>query len=363
MCLHVVKQMVFNLSLVSALDVARDPRWGRTEECFGEDPYLCSCFAKAAVEGTQSEGVAMVAKQFCAQGETTGGVNASAARIGERELREIHLPARKACCEAGVKGVMAAYNEIDGVYCHMNHHLLTEILRDEFGFDGIVMADGVALDRLQEAVGDEPHAAALALSAGVDVSLWDNVFPYLEDAVKDGLLDESLLDEAVKRVLTLKFEQGLFEHPYLPEDSKEENYTMEKYPQSLQLARESVVMLKNKNVLPLKTSDQKILVLGPSADDIYRMLGDYTPPVSDENSFTLLKVNLEYLAGDRIIKTCSYTALTEEKKKEVQELEKPGRMVILALAVHQADLAEHCLITMEQLLYRAHKKIYLLIVI
>ena len=329
-CAHQLKQMGVNLSLVSALDVARDPRWGRTEECFGEDPYLCSCFAKAAVEGTQSEGVAMVAKHFCAQGETTGGVNASAARIGERELREIHLPAAKACCEAGVKGVMAAYNEIDGVYCHMNHHLLTEILRDEFGFDGIVMADGVALDRLQEAVGDEPHAAALALFAGVDVSLWDNVFPYLEDAVKDGLLEESLLDEAVKRVLTLKFEQGLFEHPYLPEDSKEESYTMEKYPQSLQLARESVVLLKNQNVLPLKTSDQKILVLGPSADDIYRMLGDYTPPVSDENSFTLLK-GLEYLAGDRIIKTCSYTALTEEKKKEVQELIDWADVVIMAI--------------------------------
>ena len=329
-CAHQLKQMGVNLSLVSALDVARDPRWGRTEECFGEDPYLCSCFAKAAVEGTQSEGVAMVAKHFCAQGETTGGVNASAARIGERELREIHLPAAKACCEAGVKGVMAAYNEIDGVYCHMNRHLLTEILRDEFGFDGIVMADGVALDRLQEAVGDEPHAAALALFAGVDVSLWDNVFPYLEDAVKDGLLDESLLDEAVKRVLTLKFEQGLFEHPYLPEDSKEESYTMEKYPQSLQLARESVVLLKNQNVLPLKTSDQKILVLGPSADDIYRMLGDYTPPVSDENSFTLLK-GLEYLAGDRIIKTCSYTALTEEKKKEVQKLIDWADVVIMAI--------------------------------
>ena len=329
-CAHQLKQMGVNLSLVSALDVARDPRWGRTEECFGEDPYLCSCFAKAAVEGTQSEGVAMVAKHFCAQGETTGGVNASAARIGERELREIHLPAAKACCEAGVKGVMAAYNEIDGVYCHMNHHLLTEILRDEFGFDGIVMADGVALDRLQEAVGDEPHAAALALFAGVDVSLWDNVFPYLEDAVKDGLLEESLLDEAVKRVLTLKFEQGLFEHPYLPEDSKEESYTMEKYPQSLQLARESVVLLKNQDVLPLKTSDQKILVLGPSADDIYRMLGDYTPPVSDENSFTLLK-GLKYLAGERIIKTCSYTALTEEKKKEVQKLIDWADVVIMAI--------------------------------
>ena len=197
-CARQLKQMGVNLSLVSALDVARDPRWGRTEECFGEDPYLCSVFARSAVEATQSEGVAMVAKHFCAQGETTGGVNASAARIGERELREIHLPSAKACCKAGVNGIMAAYNEIDGVYCHMNHKLLTQILRDEFGFDGIVMADGMALNRLQEVIGDRAQAAALALSAGVDVSLWDGVFPYLEESVKKGLLEESLLDEAVR---------------------------------------------------------------------------------------------------------------------------------------------------------------------
>ena len=133
------------------------------EECFRGDPYLCSRFAEAAVFGTQSEGVAMVAKHFCAQGETTGGVNASAARIGERELREIHLPVAKACCKAGVKGIMAAYNEIDGVYCHMNHHLLTEILREEFGFNGIVMADGMALNRLKENIGDAPQGSSTCI--------------------------------------------------------------------------------------------------------------------------------------------------------------------------------------------------------
>ena len=117
-------------------------------------------FCKSSSRGHTVRRCCNGGKAFLCAGRDNRSVNASAARIGERELREIHLPAAKACCEAGVKGVMAAYNEIDGVYCHMNHHLLTEILRDEFGFDGIVMADGVALDRLQEAVGDEPHAAA-----------------------------------------------------------------------------------------------------------------------------------------------------------------------------------------------------------
>lgn len=351
-CARQLKEMGVNLSLVSALDVARDPRWGRTEECFGEDPYLCSRFAEAAVSGTQSEGVAMVAKHFCAQGETTGGVNASAARIGERELREIHLPAAKACCKAGVKGIMAAYNEIDGVYCHMNHHLLTEILRDEFGFDGIVMADGMALNRLKETVGDAPQAAALALTAGVDVSLWDGVFPRLDEAVEKGFLAESALDEAVRRVLTLKFEQGLFEHPYLLEpestdlfqntlsetaDSSEKTEKLDplaailqSHPQSLQLAKESAVLLKNNGVLPLPDEKQTILLLGPSVDEIYRMLGDYTPPVSETESVTLLK-GLKMLAGNRQIKTCSYAPLTAKKKDEVKQLLAEADTVILAL--------------------------------
>ena len=200
--------------------------------------------AKAAVTGMQSTGVGSVAKHFCAQGETTGGVNASAARIGERELREIHFPSAKACCEAGVEGIMAAYNEIDGVYCHRNAWLLRDVLRGEMGFDGIVMADGLAVDFLKNTEGDTLHAGVAARKAGVDVSLWDEAFSRLGEAVEQGLLEESQIDEAVLRVLKLKFEKGLFEHPYMEENmlSPEEAGIPEV---SLALARESAVLLKN----------------------------------------------------------------------------------------------------------------------
>lgn len=209
------------LALMSALDVLRDPRWGRSEECYSEDPYLSSQMAAAAVTGMQSEGVSCVAKHFCGQGETTGGVNASAARIGEQELREIHFPVMQACCDAGVDGVMAAYNEIDGVYCHSNPWLLRDVLREEMGFRGIVMADGLAVDFLKNTEGDTLHAGAAALKAGVDVGLWDQSFSRLEEAVEKGLVEEKLLDEAVLRVLELKFKRGLFEHPYMEEDMLE----------------------------------------------------------------------------------------------------------------------------------------------
>lgn len=157
-CGRQLKSGHVELALMSALDVLRDPRWGRSEECYSEDPYLSSRMAAAAVTGMQSEGVSCVAKHFCGQGETTGGVNASAARIGEQELREIHFPAMQACCDAGVDGVMAAYNEIDGVYCHGNPWLLRDVLREEMGFQGIVMADGLAVDFLKNTEGDTLHA-------------------------------------------------------------------------------------------------------------------------------------------------------------------------------------------------------------
>lgn len=272
------------LALMSALDVARDPRWGRSEECYSEDPCLAAAMAKAAVTGMQSTGVGSVAKHFCAQGETTGGVNASAARIGERELREIHFPPAKACCEAGVEGIMAAYNEIDGVYCHRNAWLLRDVLRGEMGFDGIVMADGLAVDFLKNTEGDTLHAAVAARSAGVDVSLWDEAFGRLGEAVEKGLLDESQIDEAVLRVLKLKFEKGLFEHPYMEENmlSPEEAGIPEV---SLALARESAVLLKNEEtVLPLAKKYKKVAVIGYHAADRYCMLGDYTPRFRKTNA-------------------------------------------------------------------------------
>ena len=188
-----MKAMGVDLALVSVLDVLRDPRWGRSEECFGEDPYLASRMAEAVVRGIQSQGVDVVAKHLCGQGETTGGVNASAARIGWRELREIHLPPVKACVDAGVSAFMAAYNEIDGVYCHGNYELLTRLLREEYGFTGFVMSDGTAIDQLDGITGDRAASGALALNAGVDMGLWDTGFQALEEALQGRQIQPILL--------------------------------------------------------------------------------------------------------------------------------------------------------------------------
>jgi beta-glucosidase len=288
-CGQQLRELHVNLALVSMLDILRDPRWGRSEECYGEDPYLASKFAKAIIKGIQSQGVAVVAKHFCAQGETTGGINASAARIGMRELREIHLPAAKAACDAGVKGIMAAYNEIDGIPCHMNESLLNGILRSEYGFDGIVMADGCAIDRLDMLTGNNVLSGAMAIKAGIDISLWDTAFSHLEEAVEHGYVQEEAIDQAVIRVLTLKFDQGLFEQPYLPEETVLTSFDYATYPQSFEIAKESVVLLKNSGILPLSLHDGKtIALIGPAADDIYRKLGDYSPPVRKADCYTLL---------------------------------------------------------------------------
>lgn len=276
-----LRAMGVDLALASCLDVLRDPRWGRSEECFSEDPLLASRMARAVIRGIQSKGVDVVAKHLCAQGETTGGVNASAARIGWRELREIHLPPVKAAVEAGAASVMAAYNEIDGVYCHANPMLLRSVLREEYGFDGFVMSDGVAIDQLDAVTGDRTASGALALNSGVDMGLWDTAFGRLEEAVERGLVDEKRIDEAAGRILELKFRRGLFDHPFIPENDQWRGYTPEKYPQVKRLAEESIVLLRNSgDLLPLDGRKPiKVLLTGPNADDLYAQLGDYTPPV------------------------------------------------------------------------------------
>lgn len=296
-CGSQLKSMGVNLALISVLDVLRDPRWGRSEECYSEDPCLSSEMAKAAVMGIQDNKIAAIAKHFCAQGEGSGGINASAARIGERELREIHLPGTKACISVGVKGIMAAYNEIDGIPCHSNQRLLTETLRTEMKFDGVIMADGVAIDRLDNMTADNTLSGALALKAGIDISLWDEGFTKLEHALEQGFIAEQDIDKAVLRVLKLKFEQGLFENPYLDEADNSPNYTYEKNPEALQLARESICLLKNEdNILPLDVKKiQSIAVIGPNADEIYNQLGDYTPPLRKEKGITALQGIKNYI--------------------------------------------------------------------
>ncbi len=294
LCGEQLRQLGVDFALVSMLDVLRDPRWGRSEECFSEDPVLASAMAQAATEGYAGAGVEVVAKHCCAQGETTGGVNASAARIGPRELREIHLPPVQAAVKAGAGGVMAAYNEIDGVYCHANRQLLTDILRGELGFRGLVMADGTALDRLDALTRDPAASGALGLRAGVDVSLWDEAFSRLEEAVERGLVSEEEIDRACRRVLELKFARGLFERPYL-EETPPQVFPYSQHPESLDLARQSPVLLKNDGVLPLQ--GRRVAVIGPNGDALYHQLGDYTPPQRPGCGVTLVQ-GLRALLGE-----------------------------------------------------------------
>lgn len=341
-CGKQLRQMGVDLALISLLDVVRDPRWGRSEECFSEDPYLCSRMAEQIVKAVQDEGVSVVAKHFAAQGECTGGINASAARIGERELREIHLPAMKACADAGVDGVMAAYNEIDGVFCHANHHLLTDILRDEMGFDGVVMADGCAIDQLNVVTGDCVRSGAAALRAGVDIGLWDEAYGHLDEALEKGYITEEDIDRAVLRVLELKVKRGLFESPLLDENQKPEEYSYEKYPQALQIARESVVLLENRNdILPLSKETRKIAVIGPNADAVYNQLGDYSPQVKRENCSTVLDGVRSYL-GDKVVyaRGCGVFDGTQEELEEAVKLAEQSDITILVLGGSSSRFGE-----------------------
>ncbi|MET7449425.1 glycoside hydrolase family 3 N-terminal domain-containing protein [Streptomyces sp. NPDC005508] len=275
-----------HVALVSALDLVRDPRWGRAEECFGEDPYLAARFTEALVRGVQGpdgdrigpDRAGVVLKHFAGQGATVGGRNSAATELGARELHEIHLVAALAGVRAGAAGVMAAYNEFDGVPCAASHHLLTGILRERWGFGGLVMADGLAIDRLARLAGDPVAAGALALRAGTDLSLWDDCYPRLAEAVRRGLVEESTLDTAVGRVLALKFRLGLFERPYTGVREAEDPTPVEQL--SERVARESVTLLAHDGVtLPLAGRHiGRVAVIGPNADSVPQQTGDYTAP-------------------------------------------------------------------------------------
>ncbi|MGX7031059.1 glycoside hydrolase family 3 N-terminal domain-containing protein [Vagococcus zengguangii] len=272
-----------HLALVSTLDVARDPRWGRTEESFSEDPYLTGEFTKAAVKGLQGdhpkqvgeEQVVAVLKHFAGQGSSIGGHNAAPIEIGERELKEIHLQPMRAGISVGAQMCMAAYNDYNGIPCHANSYLLNELLRQELGFEGAVMSDGCALDHLETITGSKAEGAAWALASGIDIGLWDDMYGHLEEAVEQGLLSESVIDQAVRRVLSVKDSLGLFTNPTPKVEVKDEE---SKQALAIRLAEESVVLLKNEQAtLPLNKNIKHIAVIGPNADALYNQLGDYTP--------------------------------------------------------------------------------------
>ena len=271
------------------LDIARDPRWGRTEETYGEDPYLAARMGVAAITGLQGDTflidhhhVIATAKHFAAHGQPEGGTNTAPANYSERILRENFLvPFQAAVEQARVGSVMASYNEIDGIPSHINHWLLGNILREEWGFRGYVTSDGEGLQmlvRTHEVAADNAQAARLALAAGVDYDLSDgSVYRTLIDQVKQGLVPESELDQAVARVLATKFRLGLFDDPYVDPDYAEKITNSEEHRQlALKTARDAIVLLKNdKSLLPLDPDKIKtIAVIGPNAAGLH--LGGYS---------------------------------------------------------------------------------------
>jgi beta-glucosidase len=216
----------------------------------------------------------VVLKHFAGQGATVGGRNSAESELGPRELHEIHLPAARAGIRAGAAAVMSAYNEVDGMPCSGNQALLTGLLRERWGFEGLVMADGLAVDRLARITGDKVSAGALALNSGVDLSLWDEGFTHLEEAVERELVSEEILDTAVARVLRLKFRLGLFE-----QHSTTTDFPAHGRDVSTTLARAAVTLLRNDaGVLPIAASVSRIAVLGPQSATTAHQLGDYTAP-------------------------------------------------------------------------------------
>ena len=286
-----------HISYGPVLDLSREPRWSRVEETMGEDPYLSGEMGAAMATGLGGGNLSMpystiaTLKHFIAYGTTEGGQNGARSIVGPRELKQVFLPPFKRAIEAGAMSVMTSYNSLDGVPCTSNKELLTNVLRGEWGFDrGIVVSDLFSIDGLRgthHTAASSQEAGIQALLAGVDVDLGGNCFSKLVDAVKQGKVSEDAVNTAVKHVLRLKFEMGLFENPYVNgKMAQKEVHNDAAVVTAKQTAMESITLLKNDGILPL-SKDIKVAVVGPNADNVYNMLGDYTAPQADGKVVTV----------------------------------------------------------------------------
>ncbi len=280
--------------LAPVLDVARDPRWGRVEETFGEDPLFVSQMGMAYVRGLQGanlrEGVMATGKHFLGHGISEAGMNCTPVHIGPRELRDvIAMPFQAVIQAAALASMMNAYSELDGVVVASSRAVLTDFLRAELGFDGLVVSDYRAVTMLWDfhrVALDQAHAAHLALRAGIDVELPEtNCYgaPSFQ-AVQSGAIPEALVDTAVERILRKKFELGLFENPFVPVERVSAVYdTPAQRALAREIAEQSIVLLKNAHdLLPLAQDVASIAVIGPSAHEARHLFADYSHPAHIE---------------------------------------------------------------------------------
>ena len=330
------------------LDIVRDPRWGRTDENFGEDPYLTSRLGVAFIKAIQGDGpridslhVAATAKHFAVHGQPEGGVNQAPGNVSEREILSAFLPSFEAAVkEANVRMIMPSYNEIDGIPSHKNRWLMRKVLREKFGFNGVVISDYFAVEQLYNkhfVAKDKSDAARLALGVGVDINLSEPPvysYPTLVQLIKEKKVPEALLDESVRRILTLKFELGLFDNPYVDPAKAKAIINCEAHRAfALEAAHKSIVLLKNdKNLLPLNKDKLKtVAIIGPNANITH--FGNYAG--TNDRAITLLDGIKNELGANRV-KFAQGCFLTQRGKKgeiELYDHEKNLKLIREAVGV------------------------------
>ncbi len=295
------------------VDIARDPRWGRIVESAGEDPYLGSAMACAWVKGYQQDdlskpdSVAACVKHYAAYGAAIAGRDYNAVDMSEITLRQVYLEPYRAAVEAGAATLMSAFNSINGVPASANPFTLTQILRKEWGFDGFVGSDWDAIGELRaHSIGDGPTVARKALEAGVDADMESNLYATeIAPQVRAGKIPESVVDEAVRRILRVKFALGLFDRPYT-QAGPAYDATPERRAESRKVAEETFVLLKNEPVegvgalLPLSAKAKKVALIGPMADNQREMLGAWAV-TGDPKFVVTLKTALSERLGDRLL--------------------------------------------------------------
>ena len=323
------------------VDIARDPRWGRITEGAGEDPFLGAAFARARVRGFQGadygapDKILACAKHWVAYGAAEGGRDYNTTDLSENTMREIYFPPFKAAVDAGVGTLMSSFNAINGVPATANAFTLTKVLRDEWKFDGFVVSDYTSVKELinHGVAGNEQEAAALALNAGVDMEMVSRSYnAFGQQLLQQNKLSQATIDEAVRRILRIKFRLGLFDRPYTDE-ARESNALLR--PESLRLAREiaarSMVLLKNeRDTLPLNKNVGSIAVIGPLADDRRAPLGWWAGDGKEENTVTPL-------AGIKA-KVSTQTKVLYAKGCEVKDDSTAGFQEAINLA-KQSDVA------------------------
>lgn len=324
------------------IDVARDPRWGRVAEGYGEDPYVNGVFGAASVRGYQGAGldsqdaVAACLKHYVGYGVSEAGRDYVYTEISRPSLWNVYLYPYKMSLDAGAQSLMSSFNDISGVPGSANHYTLTEVLRDTWGFDGLVVSDWDAVKQLinQGYCADLKEASAKALEAGVDIDMMSHGYDrYLEELVNSGAVPVAVLDEAVRRVLRVKFRLGLFENPYTPESSPEERFFLpEAMRTASELAAESMVLLKNNGVLPL-SGVKRLAVIGPLADNPGDLRGNWKGhSEADEVESFLAGIKREFTGAEvRFTEGCSVEAEDESGFDEAVALARWSDAVVLCL--------------------------------